>query len=109
MSQHLAELARRLRDTVLNRPGVTEVALRQAVEAGAASRAERAADDVPPNLQSYVDKVARHAYAVTDKDIEALKQAGYSEDAIFEITISAAVGAAYARMERGLEIVKGAK
>jgi hypothetical protein len=49
------------------------------------------------------------AYKVTDKDIEALKQAGYSEDAIFEITISAAVGAAYARLERGLEILKGAK
>ena len=38
----------------------------------------------------------------TDNDIEALRQTGYSEDAIFEITISAALGAATARLARGL-------
>jgi alkylhydroperoxidase family enzyme len=109
MNQHLAELARRLRDTVLHRSGVTETSQRQAIEARASSLDSSPDDHIPTALYSYVDKVARHAHKVTDKDIEALKQAGYTEDAIFEITISAAVGAAYARLERGLEILKGAK
>ena len=39
------------------------------------------------------------------EDIEELKGCGYSEDAIFEITLCAAVGASMARLERGLEIL----
>jgi len=101
MNEHLAELARRLRDTVLTHPGVTETTLRRAVDAQTG--------DVPPNLKAYVEKVAKHAYKVTDNDVEALKQAGYSEDAIFEITVSASVGAANARLERGLAALKGGK
>jgi len=107
MNEHLAELARRLRESVLTRPGDAETTLRRAVEAQAAARNEQA-DEIPAELKAYVEKVARHAYKVTDSDVEALKQAGYSEDAIFEITISAAVGAATARLERGLAALKGA-
>ena len=62
----------------------------------------RRMDDLPPALRPYVEKVARHAYKVTDEDVEALKAAGYSEDAIFEVTASAALGAALTRLERGL-------
>ena len=40
----------------------------------------------------YVKKVAKHAYEVTDKDMTALRQAGYSDDQIFEATVSAALG-----------------
>jgi alkylhydroperoxidase family enzyme len=53
--------------------------------------------------------VALHAYKTTDADIEKLLQAGYSEDAIFEITLSAALGAGRARLERGLAALKGEK
>lgn len=62
----------------------------------------RRADELPADLRAYVVKVAAHAYRVTDEDVEALKKAGYSEDAIFEITVSAALGAAIHRLERGL-------
>ena len=48
-----------------------------------------------------VEKVARHAYLVTYADVAALRDGGYSEDAIFEITLSAALGAGMARLERG--------
>jgi alkylhydroperoxidase family enzyme len=61
---------------------------------------------VPEELTRYVDKVAKHAYKVTDADVEALHLAGYSEDAIFEITLSAALGAGLARLERGLEALR---
>lgn len=45
-------------------------------------------------LAGLVDKVARHAYRVTDKDIEEAKQSGVTEDQIFEIVVCAAVGQA---------------
>ena len=60
-------------------------------------------------LGSYVDKVALNAYKVTDGDIEALKQAGLSEDQIFELTVSAALGASFARLECGMAALRGAK
>jgi alkylhydroperoxidase family enzyme len=62
----------------------------------------RRMDEIPANLRSYVEKVTRHAYRVTDADVDELKRAGYSEDAIFEITAAAALGAAVMRLERGL-------
>jgi hypothetical protein len=39
-----------------------------------------------------VDKVARHAYRVTDDDIAAAKVSGLSEDQVFEIVVCAAIG-----------------
>jgi alkylhydroperoxidase family enzyme len=50
-----------------------------------------------------VEKVARHAYKVTDADVDGLREAGYSEDAIFEVTLAAALGAAHARLSAGLD------
>ena len=44
---------------------------------------------------------------MTDADMDALRKAGYSEDAIFDITASAAVGAGLGRLERGLAALKG--
>ena len=62
---------------------------------------------VPPALAAYVDKVARHAYTVTDEDLGALQRAGTSDDALFEATVSAALGAALGRLERGLAALRG--
>ena len=47
----------------------------------------------------------RNAYKVTDQDIQALKDAGYSEDVIFEQTVSVAVAAGLERLEAGLEVL----
>jgi len=106
-----AALTRALRDAVLGptRGAATDAALRQAVEARAASFGSRPGPraDVPPALTTFVDRVAQHAYEVTDDDVLALQQAGYSEQAIFEIAVSAAVGAGLARLERGLAAVRG--
>jgi len=62
---------------------------------------------VPPVYADYLDKVARHAYRVTDADVAALQRAGLSDDAIFEVTIAGAVGAALGRLERGLQALRG--
>lgn len=103
---------RRLVAAVLTSPGETDPTLRRAVEAQAAQLSGRSSQQpamVPSEAVSYIAKVALHAYRTTDQDIEALRTAGYNEDAIFEITLSAALGAGLARLERGLEILKGGK
>jgi alkylhydroperoxidase family enzyme len=60
----------------------------------------------PPDFAAYLDKVRRHAYEVTDRDVEALKEAGHSEDEIFEQTVSAAVAAGLERLDAGLEALR---
>jgi hypothetical protein len=65
---------------------------------GAASSAERrAAFDsagLKAGLQTLLEKVAKHASRVTDDDVRTARAAGCSEDAIFELVVCAAVGAA---------------
>jgi alkylhydroperoxidase family enzyme len=56
----------------------------------------------PTEMQPYLDKVRRHAYRVTDREVEELKHHGFSEDEIFEHTVSAAVAAGLDRLEAGL-------
>ena len=60
------------------------------------------AQDLPDDLRPYVEKVTRNAYKVTDGDVDRLREAGYSEDAIFELTLAAALGAARSRLDAGL-------
>ena len=45
-------------------------------------------------LAALVDKVARHAYRVTDEDITGAKLSGLTEDQVFEIVVCAAIGQA---------------
>ena len=54
-----------------------------------------------------MDNVALHAYTVTDGDIAALQRSGSSDDALFEVTVAAALGAALGRLERGLAALRG--
>jgi hypothetical protein len=39
---------------------------------------------VPADLAPYLEKVRLHAYEVTDRDVDELKAAGFTEDQIFE-------------------------
>jgi alkylhydroperoxidase family enzyme len=78
---------------------------------GALSTQERRAcaeGEPPPRLAGYVDKVRRHAYRVTDADIAGLREAGCSEEEIFEATVCAALGAGLGRLERGLALLQEA-
>jgi alkylhydroperoxidase family enzyme len=60
----------------------------------------------PPELAAYLEKVRRYAYRTTDADVQALKDAGYSEDEIFEHTVSVAVAAGLERLEAGLRALR---
>jgi len=42
-------------------------------------------------MESYLAKVRDRAYAVTDEDVQVVKDAGWSEDDIFERTVAVAV------------------
>lgn len=55
--------------------------------------------EVPGEATAYVDKVRRHAYKVTDADVDALHTIGWSDDAIFELTVATALGAALSRRD----------
>jgi alkylhydroperoxidase family enzyme len=111
MNNRHAAHVQRMVDAVLSSPGETDPALRRAIEARAAKLGGRPGAEVveiSAELMGYVTKVALHAYKTRDEDIETLRNAGYSEDAIFEITLSVAIGAGQARLERGLAALKGA-
>jgi alkylhydroperoxidase family enzyme len=53
----------------------------------------------PPEMAAYLEKVRDRAYAVVDQDIEALKEAGFSEDAIFEQTVAVAIAEGLRRLD----------
>ena len=61
--------------------------------------------EAPPGFAAYLDKVRKNAYKVTDADLQALKDAAYSEDVIFEQTVSVAVAAGLERLESGLRVL----
>ncbi len=97
MKDRFAELTKRLRQAVLFGPGDLDPKIRQAAATSG---------DVPEPMKRYAEKVALHAYKVTDEDVEALLQAGYSEDQIFELTVSVALGAALSRRNAGLDSLR---
>jgi hypothetical protein len=72
---------------------------------GRASHAQRrAAFDnagLAEPLSTLIDKVAKHAYKVTDEDIAAARASGLSEDQIFEIVVCAAIGPGHAAVRHG--------
>ena len=85
-----------LRHAVLDGPGALSPETRHAIFAGAP----------PAALVAYLAKVERHAYRVTDGEVEALSALGRSDDQLFEATVSAALGAGLRRLEAGLEALR---
>jgi hypothetical protein len=96
--RHAAELAELLR-AVLGSPGITDVRTRQAIFRG---------DELSSPLAEYLSKVDGRSYRIMDSDITALQSAGYSEDAIFEVTVIAALGTAARQLDAGLRAMREA-
>ncbi len=59
----------------------------------------------PAEMDAYLAKVRDRAYAVVDRDIEALKEAGFSEDAIFEQTVAVAIAEGLRRLDLADEVI----
>ena len=94
MTDPFATQMNRLEQAVLFEPGALAPQVRQAAAT---------AGEVPEVMRTYVQKIVKSAYKVTDEEVQLLLRAGYSEDQIFELTVSAALGAGLTRLERGLE------
>ena len=61
----------------------------------------------PADLAELVQKIRSNAWSVTDADVDALR-APYSEDALFEIIVSAAFGAAHERLMAARRVLEQA-
>lgn len=56
-------------------------------------------------MSNYLAKVRDSAFAVTDQDVEALREAGISEDVIFEQTVAVAIAEGLRRLDRASEVI----
>lgn len=86
--RHAAEIGDIVRE-VLDGPGVTTRGERLAALEGSG----------PEPIRAYITRVREHSYRVSEEDFAALRAEGLSEDAVFELTVAAAVGAASRRLE----------
>jgi hypothetical protein len=94
-----ARLHAKLRYGVLDAPAAADATLRWAAYCG---------EDLAEPLSGYVEKLRQHAYRVQDDDIELVRDAGYSEDQVFEVTIATALGAGDACLRVGLSALNEA-
>lgn len=99
MRDPYAERWQHLENATLRSPGQLDTATRASLASG---------HGIPDPLAAYAEKVARYAYKVTDDDIAALRAAGYTEDQLFEATLSVALGAAQVRLRAGLDALRAA-
>lgn len=88
-----SQLVAALQRSVLETPGATEPSVRKAALLG---------EQLPAPISTYVSKIEGESHHITDSDVADLLAAGYSEDAVFEITLAAAIGASARRLEAGL-------
>jgi alkylhydroperoxidase family enzyme len=107
MRERLQRLINRLIVSNEKQPALRRAALARAATLAGGALAQ--AETLPASLVAYVERVARHAWRVTDEDIAALRAAGHDEDAIYEVTVAAAVGAAVGRYQVALRAMAAAK
>jgi alkylhydroperoxidase family enzyme len=90
-------MMKRLKYTVLSGSGTLDVVIRKAAGAGA---------EISGAIGEYVNRVAKGDYERLDEDICKLHQQGYSDDQIFEATVSAALGAGLRRLDLALSALR---
>lgn len=91
------------REHMLSADGKTTTDLRRAVEGFVTTqwgREREGVPSVPTELESYLKKLSLHAYRIIDEDIQALRDAGYADEEIYEITIVGAMGTALVGLEK---------
>lgn len=90
-------LIEELRSATLDGPGELAPEIRRAAASGG---------ELPPDLAAWAAKVRERAYATTDGEFDELLRAGHSEDAIFEVTVAAALGAGLDRFEAAVRALR---
>jgi alkylhydroperoxidase family enzyme len=91
--------------SVLGRDGAVDAVVRlTALQHGGAVAAGEGNEDALSELGAaadLVDKVARHAYRVTDEDVEAARAAGWADHDLFDVVVATSVGAGVTRRALG--------
>jgi alkylhydroperoxidase family enzyme len=59
----------------------------------------------PAEMGAYLEKVRNRAYTVVDRDVDALREAGFSEDEIFEQTVAVAIAEGLRRLDIADEVI----
>jgi alkylhydroperoxidase family enzyme len=84
-----------------------ESVLRSASDLDVPRREASARGDLQGPAAAYARKVRESSYRVVDEDFAAMKAAGFTEEQIYDLTVSAALGAAKERLDRANEILRG--
>lgn len=95
MNDPYASTRQALERSVLDGPATLAPAMRRAASDPALWH------ELPAGLRPLLEKIWSTAYRVTDEDVAALKRS-YDDDALFEIIVACALGAARARFQAGL-------
>jgi hypothetical protein len=96
LERHSSEVGA-LRRSILETPGETARAQRDAVVAS---------HHVSGVADPYLDKVRTASHRIVDDDIDRLRRDGLSEDAIFELTLAAALGEASRRFDAAIAALR---
>lgn len=91
--------------SLLESPGRAATSLRRAIF----DRARLGTRDAPEGTSVLLDKIADQPWAVDDGDISRAREAGYSEDELFEVILAAATGAGARRLDAGLRALDEAQ
>ena len=94
-----ADMIAALRRAVITTPGASTLDERSAAES--AGPTETVAD-------AYLEKVRHASYRIVEADIDGLKTAGLTEDAILELTLAAALGEATRNFDRSIRALHDA-
>jgi alkylhydroperoxidase family enzyme len=97
VDDRFAQLRNATASALLEGPGATPAALREAIARGCA----------PEELATLVQKIRTRACTVTDRDVDSLRER-YNEDQLFEVIVSAAFGAAHERLAAALRALEEA-
>ena len=95
-----AELVKRFKEAVLEGSARLSPVVRRAAFDGAPAGTDTV---------TYLEKLRRHAYQVTDEDIAALRAAGWTDETIYELSVAAAVGQGMRRLDLGMAALAAAR
>jgi len=94
---HRDAMIARLCDCVLRSPSALDAPRREGAARG----------DLEGPASALARKVRDESQTVTQGDFTNLKAAGFTEEQLFELTVSAALGAAQERLDRAIASVQG--
>lgn len=91
------------RSQLLTAPGTTTPDTRRCVEAFVIAQWDYHRSECNPiaeELEPFLKKLSLHAYKITDENVCALQDAGYSNEALYELIMVGSVGAALVGLEK---------